>query len=236
MADTLFWHVVAVLALILLAGIAVMLVLSLRNRQLHLPETKLEPSPKSTADGHATLTAFNAVSARDDEYIGLQRPDHDLLEGEDMNDYPPQARKFGEEILKLGVPVHDVHESGVDQLLLRWSEKMTAWYTSAGNAQLELAAYYERRFAYYDNQSLLGSAVDTIVGVLGADPLVKVRELRDAGKQFDLEYAQLTEEIEKLLSLRTVYLEELNRLRDLYAKRWEWQILPVQDAEVSEAE
>ena len=234
MADTLFWHVIAVTALLLLGGIAVLLVLSLQNRRPSIPE--VDAAPKVTSDDSATLSAFNAVSARDDMYIGLQRPDYDLLEGDNMNDFPPQARRFGEAILKLAVPVHEAQEHGVDPLLVRWSEKMTVWYESAGKAMLEMAAYYERRFGYFDNQSIVGWAVDTTVGVFSADPLVKIREFRDAGKQFDQEDLLLGEEMQKLLSLRNVYLEELARLRDIYAKRWEWQIVPPQIAETPEVE
>jgi hypothetical protein len=239
MSDSLFWHVVAVGALGLLAAITGLLVVHLRRRPVMEPLRPVAPSARPTVDADATLAAFNALAARYTTYIEFARPDHDLLDTENFIDYPPQLREFSDELLSLSDEVPEVHQQGVDPPLRLWGEKMKVWYAAGADIQADLAAFYERKQAYYANQSVLGWVVDTAVGTMGYDPLVKVREFREAGSQFDAEEVQITERMEKLLSQRDAYLAELNRLGAIYAKRWQVEIPlvgPPEEPEVSEEE
>jgi hypothetical protein len=234
MSDSLFWHVVAVGALGLLAVIAVLQVVHLRRRQDVLPPQPEGRSSKSSVDADATLAAFNAIAGRYQTYLDFERPDDELLQTENFKEFPIQVREFSEDMLSLSDEVPEIHEEGVDPPLRLWADKMKAWCAAGADFQADLAAHYERKHAYYGDQTILRWVMDTAIGTVGYDPLIKVREFRHAGGQFDAEKMELDARKEKLLSQRDAFLAELNRLGAIYAKRWNREVPEVGEEEEPE--
>jgi hypothetical protein len=233
MTDSLFWHLVAIGGLVLLAMIAVLLVLNLRRRPT-LDEPRHTNVPvKPSVDGDATLTAFDALCDRDEEYEDFERPNQELVESENLKEYAAQFRKFAEAVLSLAAPLPETHSDGVDPLLVIWDTKMVAWYAAVAEHQYDYAALLERAIAHDDSQTVVGWIVESAIGFWAYDPLVKVREYREANKFFDDETVKIVELQDKLLSQREAYLAELARLELVYAKRWDW---PIEDDECQGSE
>jgi hypothetical protein len=132
--------------------------------------------------------------------------------------------------MSLAAPVPEVHSEGVDPLLVSWDNRVTAWFAAAAEHHSDYAALVERADAHDDSQTVVSWIVDSAIGFFSYDPLVKVRELREAGKFFDEEMAKVLERQNKLLSQRDAYLAELDRLGSVYAKRWGWSFEAEGDA------
>lgn len=222
MIDSIFWHVAAVAVVGLLVVIAVLLAKILRK-----PDPVLNlAGPK--VDGEATLAAFNAILDRDEDYEAFDRPDQALVDTDNLKDFVPQVRQFSDNVLSVAAPLPEVYAEGVDTLLVRWEEKMVAWYSAVAEHQSDYAALLARAVEHDDNQSLVDWVVRSAIGFYSYDPLVKVREHIETGKLFGEATTVITERQEWLLSQRVAYFDELDRLRSVYAARWGW---PVEDDE-----